>query len=98
MASTTAIASNAAPASSSLISIPAGSTYQFFCSVRLQPGEKIKVEQSADDGTTWTEVDDPMWNGRFLDNQTTRNSLSGPGDFRVTKSSTSVAVVVYYDA
>lgn len=98
MASTTAISSQTAAANSALISVAAGSSIQVFTSGGLGPSEVVSVEQSPDDGSTWYPVLDPKWGGQFLRQGITRNMLTGPGDFRLAKSVTSVARAVYYDS
>ena len=80
------------------ITLAAGQSIQAFIGpTKLKYNEQVYVEQSPDNGTTWFMVSDPQYRGDFLDRQTTRNRLTGPGVFRLVKSKTTEAIAVYYD-
>ncbi|MBT8046638.1 MAG: hypothetical protein KJN67_05695 [Pontiella sp.] len=94
----TAISATTAEDQSSLISIPAGSAYQFFTSAKLASGEHVRVEQTPDGGSTWIELIDSTWRGLFLHERCTRNAITGPADIRVVKYATEASIAVYYDS
>ncbi len=98
MASTTVIAAGTGSAKSGAITIPSGSTYQFHTSDRMKNSEYVRLDQSPDDGTTWSELIDPKWGGDFLHDECTRNAVTGPAVIRLVKSNTSASIAVYQDS
>ena len=97
MASVTDIIATTDADTGSLISLAAGQSIQVHASKRLDKGERIHVDQTADDGATWQELVDKDAKGILLDFRTTRASLTGPGSFRLRKTETDDAVAVDYD-
>ncbi len=99
MASIEAISSQTTAANSSMISIASGVSIQVFASAEFKsPQEGVSVQCTPDSGSTWYTVKDIQWKGKFLSKGITRNSITGPGDFRLVKSQTGEAIAVYYDS
>ena len=97
MASTEAIASTTAAGYSAAIALDLGDSISVWVDEPLRAGEFVAVEQSADDGSSWIPLNDGEYQGRVLEYNRCRCSLSGPGTFRLAKSFTETATTVYYD-
>lgn len=97
MASTTAIASANTSAASAAITIAQGSSISVWVNNPLLADEYVSVDQSADGGATWIPLNDGDFGGRVLEYNVGRRSLNGPGVFRLVKSPTKTATIVYYD-
>ena len=94
---TTAITSQTAAANSSSIVVDAGASIQVFCNPRLQAQEKVTLQRSTDEGTTWVDVAE-FGNNIVLNQGIQSNVIAGPGTFRLQKTVTETATAVYYDA
>jgi len=98
MASTTAISSQTAAATSSDITLADGSSIQIWTSPALESDESVTLWRTAggspDDAVR---VQESGWYVQ-LDPSHQSISLAGPGTFRLKKSVTATATTVYYDA
>lgn len=98
MASTTTIAATVAEAASSApIVLTDGETIKVHASGRLNASEYVRLEESADDGATWSPVRDDKYGGTVLKDTVGTQWVTGPGTFQLVKSPTVAAIAVYYD-
>ncbi len=97
MASTTVIASATAAADSSAITLVDGQSISVYCVPKLIDAERVRLERSYDGGTTWVSVGDEEYSGTVLTKSVQSQTINGPGVFRLRKSATTSATVVYYD-
>jgi len=96
MASTTAISSQTAAATSSDITIASGSSIQVWTSLRMGQDETVGLYRT-DGGSVEEEVVESNNPARITVNKPSL-AISGPGIFRLKKSVTGDAVAVYYDS
>ena len=80
------------------ISLADGDTIQVAASAALVGDERVYLLFSVDGGTTYQKVADDTYNGVVLNKDINRNSVSGPGTFKLGITDTESATIVYYDA
>lgn len=102
MATTTAVSSQTAAATSSLITVAAGSAIKVWVDVALADGETVDITQHNDGDTASSALIESGDDGRpavaQLQPGVTALMIIGPGYYKVSKSVTAVATAVYYDS
>jgi hypothetical protein len=96
MATVETISSTAAAANGGTITLASGASAQVYAVPALGLRETVRLQQSHN-GSTWVDVNDEDFDGIVLQESRNRAVLTGPGTFRVVKSATAVATVIYYD-
>lgn len=95
MAQTVYIAATTAIALSDTITLTEGQTISVHPTIDLQGTEQVILRQSSDDGSSFRKITGEINNnGVLLDQYTNRNTITGPGIFKIRKSETSASIGV----
>lgn len=94
---TSYIASTTARSEGASFNLTAGSSRIFYCSPQLAPYETCTLEMTPDSGTTWLPVGVICTHEKDKQQGVVTAQGAGATDFRVIKSPTATATVVYFD-
>jgi len=92
--STDFIAAATAQADSAAFELSAGETVKVGCYPTMRPGETVILFESFDTGSNWVQVGDAAFNGVVIAPPRTTNTISGPGYFKLRKSTTTASVAI----